>query len=383
MHDQSRYRITVSLVAIGALAALWMGRGLFLADDLLGPVTVAGGNATWLREPFDELVHAVLVLLLLQIPFWRRPRGPILIWLALFLGRCAWDRMCWQPYLFQYALMIVALSAGLRTGLNGGRLVLVSVYLWSGLSKANASFLHEGMQPLFEFVLPADTAALMQRGAAAIPVLEVLFAIGLATRRFRTASVVLLELMHLSILWMIGPLGGDYNHIVWPWNLVMMALLPTLFLGTSETRASELLGRGGGVVQATVLVLALVCPGLSYLGLWPGYLSFKLYTASSPIARVFVTRPVLETLSPSQREDLYRQPLQYGGRSYPAFVPLPHWTEERLGAFAPPDPVVFRAIARRLAARSRDPRAVLLAIDSAPDWRTRERTTTFSYPGER
>ena len=377
MTTAQRLRLARVLTAAALLATFWIARGLWLDHPYFGTIPVFEGLPR-LASPVDAVVLGVLAALLLPALLLERPGKWVLVWCGLFAARCAWDRITWQPYLYQYffMLLVLGLAEGRRErdGLNALRLVLVSVYFWSGVAKFNHQFLEDGVVRILTGVVSEPWIERLQSVALAIPILETAMALGLLTSRFRVPAVVLALGMHASILAMIGPLGLDYNHVVWPWNLVMMGLLPLLFLGGEPSVAKEVLGLREGTppFHWAVLVFFGVCPALAKRGLWDEYLSFELYAASEPRGTLFVTEAVAERMPASAREQLV--PARAGG--FALYLRLVYWSETELGAFAPPNAAVYRHVARRFCALAgggpRPSPEVGLVLESAPDWITGE-----------
>ena len=63
------------------------------------------------------------------------------------------------------------------------------------------------------------------------PFVQVAFGIGLLIPRFRRASLIAAVAMHLFILAMFGPMGLNWNNIVWPWTAAMAIFDILLFSG--------------------------------------------------------------------------------------------------------------------------------------------------------
>ena len=69
--------------------------------------------------------------------------------------------------------------------------------------------------------------------------------------------------MHLFILIAIGPLGRNFNVVVWPWNLAMIAFLLILFFRrTDEPTLHDIVWGRGFVFQKVALILFGVMPAL-------------------------------------------------------------------------------------------------------------------------
>ena len=63
----------------------------------------------------------------------------------------------------------------------------------------------------------------------ALPMFEILAALGLLFAKNKQRYALLLIAMHIFILIFLSPLGINYNSIVWPWNVLMILYLIILF----------------------------------------------------------------------------------------------------------------------------------------------------------
>src|SRR5262245_42204574 len=155
------------------------------------------------------------------------------------------------------------------------RLIVAATYAFSGLQKLNLNFINYEFPWLVEpitGVLPAAHLPLYVLGMAA-PFIQVAFAIGLLTKKFRKISLILAVAMHVFVLAMFGPFGHNWNHIVWPWTAAMAVLDLLLFTGKPEFSAREIFRTGGHPYHVCVLVLFAILPFLSFFNLWDSYLS--------------------------------------------------------------------------------------------------------------
>jgi uncharacterized membrane protein len=54
--------------------------------------------------------------------------------------------------------------------------------------------------------------------------------------RLRWAAIGAVAVVHLTALLFLGPLGYNYDVVVWPWNLAMLGLVIVLFAMPPEAR---------------------------------------------------------------------------------------------------------------------------------------------------
>jgi hypothetical protein len=126
----SRLRV---IVALGTIAGLLLSQTLWLSVrthplapvwDFLRPVP----------PPFDYLALAAMLGLLVWIAIASRPALPVAVFVVLVIAYAACDQSRWQPWLYQYLFMLVALAR--RDGpLDTCRLIVAAIYFWSGAHK--------------------------------------------------------------------------------------------------------------------------------------------------------------------------------------------------------------------------------------------------------
>lgn len=374
------------VVAVGLAVSLLLAPGLWLERRFFTPLPIA---RAWhpLPRPFDLAVLLTLTLMPLGTLFMKRPRAVILVWSALFVVRTCWDRATWQPFLLMYAFLFLATAWADWTGvtpardaavLNVTRLVLCCVYVWSALSKLSYGFVHAVLPEMLQVArawLPIESFV---RVGWLFPLTELAIGLGLLFPRTRNAACVGAVLMHGCVLLSVGPLGNHYNMIVWPWNVAMIALVVLAFARTHALDARTILLARGTALRYPALLLFAILPGCSYIGLWPTYLSFRLYSDQYHWALISVSRSVYDKLPPASRSRLERTPAD----QYYASVSLAHWSEQDLGAFLPPEPSVFRDVANRICALAIDPHDVRLTILPPADRFTGRTAGVASYCDE-
>jgi hypothetical protein len=263
--------------------------------------------------PADYLLFGLFVALLVGVAVVSA-RSVAAGWLALAATLLAaffvlQDQSRLQPWFYQYSFMIAAFCfygwgwIGVEGVSNACRLIVAAIYFWSGLQKANASFVETGFSLLIiplitrlpDEILPYVEPVLLW-SAYAVPVIEAAIGLGLLTRRFRKAAVIGALLMHTFILLCVGPLGLDYNSVVWPWNIAMVAFAFILFWRPPDDPSPLAVlrpGRSfslGSAFRAVVLVLFAFMPLLNFFGLWDSYLSSSLYSYNTKEGYILVPK---------------------------------------------------------------------------------------------
>ena len=291
-------------LAAGLVAGLLLSPNLWISTRSY-PLTPLWDAVPPLPYPAD---HALFGLLMVLVTGVGVARGRAIGWLgisalvvaAFFVVQ---DESRLQPWFYQYSFMLAAFClfglgrVGALDALNACRLIVAATYFWSGLQKANASFIQSTHPWLVEPLtarLPDWAGSALLAGGYAVPVVEAVIGIGLLTRRFRRLAVMGALLMHAFVMLCIGPLGHDHNTVVWPWNFAMVAFVLILFWrAPDDTTPSTILDPGrnfstGFAFRAAVLILFAFMPLFNFFGLWASYLSSGLYSGTSKQGYILV-----------------------------------------------------------------------------------------------
>jgi uncharacterized membrane protein YphA (DoxX/SURF4 family) len=323
---------------------LWISSRVFPLSpisDLLPPVP----------QPFDYIWFFVVMAMLVLIVI--RPQWPMLTisFLVLAILLSFWDQNRWQPWFYQYVLMLAAIAYGIRTmsqrmqqrpALIICRVILVCTYVWSGIQKLNANFVKEAW-PNFVTSLQQLLPRRIQLPPAlalAVPILEITIGLGLSTRRFRQPAAVLAILTHLFVLLLL--IASGENTVVWPWNLAMILLVIVLFWRDGETTARNLIVPKHWL-HAIALLLVGIMPAFSLFGWWDSYLSSALYSGNTDQAVIYMSPEVIARLPAAARPHVWQE-------TRPFFLDINRWSYGELNVPLYPEPRIYKNIAKQICA---------------------------------
>lgn len=305
--------------------------------------------------PLDAILFALLLALVVAAMWYPRGTIPIFLLGAIFLVLADQTRL--QPWFYQYVVMIGLLLFPERVALAGCRVALSGVYVWSGIQKLNAAFFNEVVPWFAEPVakhLPEGAGEALQFAIAASPVLEILIGLAVWSSPLRRFAIAAAFLLHAGVLLVLGPLGHDYNLVVWPWNLTMPLLLAALFPRGSVGRVWATLWRSK---PAFVLVLLFaLLPVLSFAGRWDSYMSFAVYSGNTARLDLFVSPALARRLPEWLRR--FVVPTVVGR----PIVDIVAWGVSELGVPPLGEPRSFRAVARFVARYAESPEDIQLVI---------------------
>jgi len=350
-------------VGLAISSPLWIGPRSY------PPVPVWGGLPP-LGHPLDYVLYAGLFALAAAALLSPRPQKFIAAFVAIVFVFCLGDQTRWQPWVFLYSFMLAGLAlfswrsedrVGRQAALNMARLIIALTYVFSGLQKFNWRFVDVEFSvltsPITDFV-PA-MAMPLHYVAMAAPVIQLGFGIGLLTSRFRRVSLVLAVAMHVFILAMLGPLGQNWNTIVWPWTAAMAAFDLLLFSGKDDFSAREIFRFERNWYHAAMLALFGLLPLLSFGNRWDSYLSSALYAGNITEAWIYASDRGYDSVPDGPRR-FFRRTFDNTHE-----LNFQQWAVEELNVPPYPEVRLFMAIARDLCARQHTPDQLVLIVREA------------------
>lgn len=240
-----------------------------------------------------NFLGTVICFLALGIFFNKRwVFGLFFAFLAILLLQ---DQMRWQPWVYLYTFLLIPFLWKKEDQLKlipYMQVLIVGVYLWSGIYKFNTGFIESTFDHMLEvlfLIRDSETRANLHFLGYLIPIVEIGIAVGLIIPRFRKIAVYTAILSHIVILTYLVLV--KQNTVVYPWNLAMIASVLLLFYKNPDpiplfirdvwrVRILHIIGR----------TLFLALPFLAFFKLWDNYLSFKLYSGNNGLFCVAVQR---------------------------------------------------------------------------------------------
>lgn len=310
---------------------------------------------------------------------WRALFGLSVVWAGLLVAA---DQHRFQPWLYQYMLLAWALATTPeRRALGLARLLMIAIYVHSGLSKLDVSFCNElGESFLEALVRPFHLepqhwpTALRYALILAMPAAELAIAAGLAfqwTRRYALACAIAL---HVVLLWILGPFGLRHSTIVLVWNAAFIAEDVLLFGSRSLDTALPAHSAAEprlSPITAAVFALAVLMPFGERAGLWDTWPSFALYASHAERTTVLVQAADAAILPPAAA----RQARAVPGTSW-LELDLTGWSREVRGVPVYPQARACLGVAEALARIPGLEHSVGVVVWSRAGWLTGRRTST-------
>ncbi len=155
-----------------------------------------------------------------------RPRRCLAATICLLIGFVLFDQERFQPWLYQYLVVGLGLASLTdRAGLTFARLYLVGLYVHSGLSKLDVSFLNQLGPVMLDTLLSglglhpqgwtqSDRTLLI----LAMPLSEISIGLGFLSRSFVRVALAGSIVLHVTLIGILGPWGLDHSTNVLVWN---------------------------------------------------------------------------------------------------------------------------------------------------------------------
>lgn len=339
-------------VALGAMAGMILSHKLWLSARFY-PLTPVFPFLKPIPSPFDYLLFGAALLALGASAITPR-LIPIFATLAVVLAVCDQSRL--QPWFYEYFFLLLGVAFASP---NACRLIVASTYLWSGIQKLNAGFINDVFPWMLEpFLrhLPQRAHAMLHPLAVAAPFIELWIGIALLGRKFRPAGVVAALAMHAFLLIALGPWGQDYNHVVWPWNIAMAAIVSILFWKDNDSVKRILWGEGP--FHIAILLLFGIAPAFSFFGMWDHYLSAAMYTSNGNHGMIFFNGKMLDRLPDGIAF--------YARDETPDLdsIDISEWSAGELDVPPYPEVRIYKNIARKICSYAANPTDVRLGITS-------------------
>ena len=353
MPDNARQLLYLRVaIAVGAIAGMVLSHKLWVSGRFY-PLTPVFPFLKPVPSPFDYFLFGATLAALAASAITPR-LIPIFASLAVVLAVCDQSRL--QPWFYEYFFLLLGVAFAAP---NACRLIVASTYVWSGIQKMNAGFIHDAFPWMLEpFLrhLPQGAHAMVHPLAMAAPFVELWIGIALLGRKFRIAGIVAAVAMHLFILFALSPWGQNYNHVVWPWNIAMVAAVVILFWKSNEP-AKQILW-GDGPIHVAILLLFGIAPLLSLFGLWDHYLSAAMYPDNHNRGTIFVSDKILDRLPDGIADYVRVETPEIGS------IDIAEWSDGELNVPPYPEVRIYKNLARKICGYAVSPTDVRLSITS-------------------
>lgn len=274
----------IRIITLGFIAGIALSWKLWFIEDRGFPLLPF---ADWVQDIFSlnttSIPGGILVVSLI-FAFIYPKRAALIPALGGMIILILSDQMRLQPWVYMYFFLLLPFAllpknSPQQTYLPYLQIILIGMYLWSGIHKLNPNFIEITFSNMLRHFLGMETISGLRFLGYTIPCIEILTGLLLVIPRFRKAGVRLAVLTHLTIMVYLSPVGVNDNYVVIPWNVTLALLVILLFWDKRNSLAfwKEAKGLSLALPVFSLLLFGLM-PALNFAGAWDDYLSFSLYS---------------------------------------------------------------------------------------------------------
>lgn len=210
------------------------------------------------------------------VPCWLLYEGKkqiALVWLIVIvpcLLTCNLHLLRPDIYFLWLCLLAVSISKNKEQVYSTLLFILAGMYVWTAIQKANLGFVTGMAYTLEKRILPSsishETVLVLVKF---IPLMEFVLAI-LCFTKFVKVRITFAILIHGGILFFLLKGGWNYSMILWNMLLIILhILLPAFNIPSKIFRTWK---------WYITPIIVMVFPALYFVGLWPGFASWTMYS---------------------------------------------------------------------------------------------------------
>jgi predicted DCC family thiol-disulfide oxidoreductase YuxK len=324
-------------VLTGLVASLLLSLPLWLQSKTIPSVPVMS-ELPELPAAIEATFFTLALFLIVAALFSSRPQKYILGAVGVFLILIFFDQLRFQPWLYQYLAMMCVLGlyswnwrdvSGRTAVLHTLRILVAGIYLYSGLQKVTVPFFESVFPWMVEpiaVLLPHSLYLVPASFGVLVPFIEILMGVGLLVRSLRRWALIGVVCMLVFVLFTLGPLGHNWNSVVWPWNIAIAAAAFLLFYRTDNVSTESIFSVTNFWPHRVVILLFLIMPAFSFFGWWDSYPSYSLYSGNTTEGYIRVSpvdlSPVLSRVAQPVAPDTVQinlQTLSFAERNVPMY----------------------------------------------------------------
>lgn len=284
-------------------------------------------------------------LLISGLVFFGRKKWYLIFVLLFEFFLCLLDDLRWQPWQYQYMLVLLFAIIFFKMPkyfLSALLLLIGCTYFFSGLYKFNGAYLYNIWDELILKKTLSISPQLVKTpvlhyAGLLLALIEVLLGLSLLfLNKFQRYVVALAMLMHCLIIVFLSPLLANINHVVIPWNFVMIGYL-FIFKNHPTIDVKSFLFFKRSYI---IILLLVLLPALNSFKLWPSYMSFKLYTGDNKVLIVCKSKNTTEIDQFSKYSERYCP--------HSKMISTYYWSLKELNVPVPPDERVLIKLAKEL-----------------------------------
>lgn len=360
--DKSDLKLLVRLASVAFLASLLLCWRFYIHDVRVFGLTPVLPFLTEVPPWFEWALLSLNVTLLAWLI--ARPLDQLPIYGVLFCS-AFWilqDIARFQPYIYMYCFTVFMALFSSRTdqALTALKIMVCGVYFWAGFHKLNASYYFSVapwfFQPFYDLSNHSNFMNIVILALSfSIPIFEFMIGVFFVFPETRRLASFFSLMMCIVILGCLGPIGRDWNVIVWVWTTYLFVTAFILFF--PPPRDAESLKFVLKPILFIPVILFVIAPAFALFGLWHSFPSFKLYSGNVVTAAVQLVKKEDPSLLPDGLGKLVNQE---------RVLQIAEWTLLELNIIPYPETFVYRTGARGLCRYLTYPSEAILRIYMPP-----------------
>lgn len=280
--DQSAQTWVSRISALALIAQIVLSRPLWSGTDRTFPQIPFWG-APGLPDSQTGMLLAAISLLVLAVLIWKPSSKPAVVAvLSWFAGMVLLDLNRLQPWLYYYMALWTFSLFDPAEARKGKQWTIAAVYVWGGIWKFTPYFAEDNFAWFCEAFRWSSSLGQFPALGYCIAVAEALLGIGLLWPRTRKLAVWFCLTFHGFIVLALSPLGLDWNAVVIPWNLAMMAHIWLLF------RYPDAVSFPQHIPAFALVVWIWLAPVLARAGWSPLAMAWTMYSNTQPEWNIYV-----------------------------------------------------------------------------------------------
>ncbi len=338
--------LSSSLISVSLIASLIVAQRGWVMDKRIYPHLPILDSLS-IAQPIEPFLYGVMLTALAVFNFNQRKKLFASIYALSAIFTIALDQTRMQPWFYLFSIMFF-LSASLQSDnsgkacvsvLNALRICIMGTYLFAGIQKLNITFCQTVVATLMSKVIPDMPLQMGMAIGIPVAVAEAALSLLLSFPSTCRLGAYLAIGFHAVTLWMLTQ--QDWNAVVWPWNISMIALVYLLFIRSKPVSVLGLF-KPDSVQKIIAVLLFLFLPVLNFFGRWDNYLSSALYSGNVPVLRIQVNDEDEANLPSS-----IRQAIDIRDKSAPTLV-VERWAMDELGVPAYPEVPSLEKLAEKI-----------------------------------
>ncbi|MEC9092246.1 MAG: hypothetical protein VX438_06040 [Planctomycetota bacterium] len=333
------------------------------------------------------MLAIVLALVVVSCTRGKRARGGLMALVTvLLLAAVLFNQHRFLPWVYQSMLIFAAAVLLSRFEFfKWCRLILVTIYLFSAISKFDYQFITTTGRTMFHTLTgwiglesPAWDASLLNFCVFCLPCAEMLIGLGLCFSATRATAVVAGFAMHVSLLLILGPLGLGHAESVLVWNGLLIFQLGLLYWpvkrNPSAVRQSEKPVKVS-VTYRLMVILLLAAPVLEKLDLADHWPAWELYAPRTSRCRIWIVDWKIPLLPSSVQKHVRAKRVNSDGPQLLRELDLSRWSIDSLNVPVYPQDRFQLGVAIHIVKRLNLEQGFQVKLQSAANRWTGERKT--------